>query len=91
MKDISKKTARWLAEEIKPADIRAIQDLERGKANEDQQKRALAYIINNLSATYFPSYRNNQRDSDFMEGRRFVGLELVTMLKLNASEMRRKK
>lgn len=87
--DISKKPARWLEEKVQAADIRAVQDLEQGIATSDQQKRALSYIINNLCATYQPSYRVNQRDSDFMEGRRFVGLELVTLLKLNASAITR--
>lgn len=85
MTDVSGKEARWIPEKIEPADIRAIQDLEQGRASPEMQKRALALIINNLCATYHPSFRNEQRASDFMEGRRFVGLELVTLLKLNAS------
>lgn len=78
----------WIPKEVEPADIRAIQDLEQGKASPEQQKRALDLIINTFSATYYPSFRNDPRSSDFMEGRRFVGLELVTLLKLNASNVR---
>ena len=87
MDRVINRPASWLPQEYGPADVRAIQDLEQGKADEDQQKRALALIINTICATYHPSYRESQRDTDFMEGRRFVGLELVNLLKLSASKV----
>ena len=80
-----KRKAEQLIERFEPADIRAIQDLEQGKATPDQQKRALGFIVNNLCGTYQPTYGEDDRDSNFLDGRRFVGLELVNCLKLNAA------
>lgn len=79
-----------LIQKIEPVDIRAIQDLEQGKADEYQQKRVLEFIIHNLCGTYMPTYGESDRDSSFLNGRRFVGLELVNCLKLNAAVLSRK-
>ena len=73
----------WLPQKIEAADVRAIQDIEQGKADPDQQKRALEFIIKNICCTYHPTYRDNDRDTVFMEGRRFVGLEIINCLKVN--------
>lgn len=80
-----KRKAEQLAELFEPADIRAIQDLEQGKATPDMQIRALGFIVNNLCGTYQPTFGETDRDSDFLDGRRFVGLEIVNCLKLNAA------
>ena len=82
-----KQTHSWVPEKYKPADARAVQDLEQGKATPDQQKRVLNLVIRSLACTYHPSYRDNERDTIFMEGRRFVGLELINLLNLNAAGM----
>lgn len=75
-----------------PADVSAIQALGRGNANPDQQRRALQYIINIVADTYGLSYRpDSQRDTDFAEGKRFVGLQLVKLLKLNTEAIRQAK
>lgn len=83
--------AEHLPKKIEPADIRAVQALEQGNADEAQQKRALAFIINNLCATYHPTYGETDRDSNLLDGRRFVGLELINCLKLNAAAVARRK
>lgn len=67
------------------ADILAIQALEQGIANEGQQKRALAWIVNEVSGYYDMSFypgEEGRRDTDFAEGKRFVGSHIVKMLKL---------
>lgn len=64
----------------------------RGDATKDQQQRALKFVIESLAGTYEVSYRpgaEGARDTDFAEGRRFVGLQIVKMLKLNLSALRR--
>lgn len=71
------------------ADISAIQALERGEATPEQQKRALTWIIIEAARTYDQSFRPDPYETAFAEGRRFVGNEVVKMLKLNASAMRR--
>ena len=85
MKKANSSTEKYVA-----ADITAIQHLEQGNASPDMQKRALALIINNLAMTYHPSFMDTDRETTFKEGRRYVGLELVNMLKLNASKLTKK-
>ena len=79
-----------LPKKIQPADVRAIQDLEQGKATADQQKHVLDFIINNICMTYHPTYGDNDRDSNFLNGRRFVGLEIINCLKLSAAAISRR-
>lgn len=72
------------------ADITAIQQLEHGEASPEMQKRALAWIVNEVCKTYDLSYRpGDTHETTFAEGRRFVGLEIVKMLKLDPSKVRR--
>ena len=74
------------------ADVTAIQQLERGEAGPEMQKRALSWIINNVAKTYDMSYRpGDTHDTAFHEGRRFVGNEIIKMLKLDPSKVRGKK
>lgn len=81
----------WKPAEWEPADVAAIQALQRGDATADQQRRALDYIIG-LAGTYDLSYRpNSQRDTDFAEGKRYVGLQIVTKLKINLAAIRQAK
>lgn len=70
------------------ADVLAIKALATGTANEDQQKRALDWVINHACAAYDLSYRpdgdGGSRDTDFAEGRRFAGLQVVKLANLPA-------
>lgn len=77
--------APWKPPKFEPQDAAALQALERGNATPDQQKRALNWIVNGACATYDLSYRpgdDGRRDTDFAEGRRFVGLQVVKLLKI---------
>jgi hypothetical protein len=85
--------APWKPVEYELADASAIQALVQGAADETQQRRALAFIIEQVCGTYDMSYHageDGRRDTDFAEGRRFVGNTLVKMTKLNLSNLRRK-
>lgn len=73
------------------ADASALQALVRGDANEHQQQRALNWIIYNAAGTYDLEYRTESRDHAFSSGRRFVGLQIVKMLKLNTAAFKEKK
>lgn len=66
-----------------PADAAAIQALAIGEADSHQQQRALNWIINCAAGTYDLEYRTDSRDHAFASGRRFVGLQVVKLLKLN--------
>lgn len=60
--------------------ISAIHALARGEADPDQQVVALKFIIEGLAAVYHPSYRATDRETCIMEGRRFVGLQLIQII-----------
>jgi hypothetical protein len=64
----------------------ALQALERGEATPEQQQRALLWIVNSAAKTYDLSFRSDsERESSFAEGKRFVGLQIVGILKRNMS------
>lgn len=81
-------TANW-----ELADASALQALHRGDADAQAQQRALKWIIESGCATYDLSFKpgeDGRRETDFAEGRRFVGTHIVMMLKANLSLLRRK-
>lgn len=72
------------------ADVAAIQALQRGEATPEQQQRAFDWIVNQAANTYDLEYRTEPRDHAFCSGRRFVGLQLIKLLKLNMAALTRK-
>lgn len=70
-------------------DVVALQALHQGTADAAQQKRAIKWIIEQASAYYELSFNEDQKLEDFSEGRRFVGKQIVNMLSLNPSTLRR--
>jgi hypothetical protein len=76
--------------EYENADVAAIQALARGDASPEAQRRALDWIINAASATYDQSFHpDSARLTDFAEGRRFVGNQVVKLTKLNLSKLQK--
>lgn len=77
----------WHPAKWETADAAAIQALMRGDARPDQQQRAMYWIVECASGAYQTSYRpggeEGRRDSDFAEGRRSVGLQIVKLSKIN--------
>lgn len=72
------------------ADVTAFQALSRGDASPDLQMRALKWLIEGAANTYGLSFDpQSDRGTAFAEGRRFVGLQVVKMLKLDASKLRK--
>lgn len=71
-----------------PADAAAIQALAEGKATPEQQQRALNWVIYQGAGTYELEYRTDSRDHAFASGRRFVGLQLVKLIKVNLGMLR---
>lgn len=78
---------------MEEADAAALQALARGMASTDQQKRALAWIIEKAAATYDFPYRpgsvEGERDTLIALGRMFVGQQIVGLLKLKLGTLRR--
>lgn len=74
------------------ADAAALQALGRGEASPEQQRRALRWIIEGAANTYDLSYRPQDTGAmAFSEGRRFVGLQMVKLLKFNLGALREAK
>ncbi len=69
--------------EIPQSTIAAVKALSRGEATEGQQIAALNFIIDDLCAVYDLSYRPDRPQATaFMEGRRFVGLQIRKTIQL---------
>ncbi len=73
------------------ADAGAIQALARGDASPEMQKRALEWIVNVAAMTYQPTFMQGDRESAFAEGRRFVGLQVVKLTRINLNVIRKAK
>lgn len=78
----------WAPPKWEVADVFAMQALVQGEATPEQQKRALDWIINPACGTYDLDYRSDQRSHAFVSGRRFVGLEIVKLLRINTAKFR---
>jgi len=73
----------WKPAAFEPADAGAFQALARGNATMEQQKRALDWLVKRACRTYDLSYRpgeDGRRDTDFAEGQRSIGLQVVKLL-----------
>lgn len=71
------------------ADVAAWQAIERGDATQHQQQRALKWLIEQAAGTYQMQYYDTDRATSFALGRAFVGQQIVKLLRLNASALRR--
>lgn len=81
----------WKPVEYEIADAAAIQALAHGRATEEQQRRALAFIVRTICAKDDLSYRSdNPHDTSFAEGRRFVGLQISKFVNLNLARLQSK-
>lgn len=85
------KAEPWKPSSYEIADAVAIQAVAYGRASEEQQRRAMKYIIETLCGTYDLSYRSaNPHDTSFAEGKRHVGLSIVKFVNLNLAKLRGK-
>lgn len=87
---MSKQPDVFLPPKYDLADVAALQAVMAGEATEDQQRRAMTWIIYEACGTYEFDYRTEPRDHAFASGRRFVGLQIVKMLKLNKAALKEK-
>jgi hypothetical protein len=65
--------------------IYALKALQTGTANEDQQQKALSWIIKEACETYDSEFRDTDRATAFAGGKRFVGLQIVKLLNMTGS------
>lgn len=84
----------WTPAKYEIHHVVAIQAVAQGTANAEQQQAVMKYIVDNLCGYYDLSFRpggdEGRRDTDFAEGKRFVGSQLVKLMKLDVSMLRRK-
>lgn len=71
------------------ADASAIQALHRGEASADQQQRALRWLIEKCADTYNLHFYPSDRETAFALGRAFAGQQIVKLVKLDLSSLRR--
>lgn len=85
--------APWKPVKYELADAGALQALMKGDASKDQQQRALKFVIENIAGAYDEPYRpggeEGSRDTVFALGRAYVGRQIVKLLKLNLSVLRK--
>lgn len=85
-------SAPWLPPPYELADVDAMKALAAGTATKNQQVRALAWILGPAAGRLDMSYRpgeDGRRDTDFAEGRRFVGNQVVKLINTDLSKLRR--
>lgn len=91
MSESPRKVSRAVGPQMPPkwevADASAIQALVDGRAEPEQQKRAIKWIVEEAAGTYEFNYYPTDRDTSFALGRAFVGQQIVKMMKLNTSVM----
>jgi hypothetical protein len=74
------------------ADASAIQAVYRGEGTPEQQKRAMEWIIKGAGQIGGQSYRaGDSHATAFLEGRRFVGAQILSLLAMNLTQLRQKK
>lgn len=87
-----KSSAPWMPVKYTKADVAALQAMRRKEATPDQQGRAIEYILETICDRNGMSYRpggvEGARDTDFAEGRRFVGNQIVKLTNLPLSKIK---
>lgn len=77
------------------ADAAALQAMRRGEATPDQQLRALEYIVETIcdrnGMSFRPGGPEGARDTDFAEGRRFVGNQIVKLTNIPLNKIKEDK
>lgn len=72
---------------IEPAELTAIHALVEGTATPEQQGRFVQWFIKATGVDQM-TYRPDDRDTAFAEGKRFVGLQFFTLAKTKISDRR---
>jgi hypothetical protein len=80
----------WLPPPWEVSDAAALQALVRGDATAEQQKRAINWVIFKAADVDGFTYRQNDRDHAFGDGRRFVGQQCKKLISLNLSTFTKK-
>lgn len=71
-----------------PAITAAIKACYDGAASPEQQTLAIKGIVEELCCYYDISFRGTDRETNFAEGKRFVGAQIVKLTKINQERIR---
>ena len=82
LEDCVPQTNPLLAPDFIEADIQALRAVAGGYAEEDQQKRAIIFIVNNICGTYDCAFRpgGSDRETNLALGKQRAGQILVHLL-----------
>ncbi len=86
--------APWLPTPYSVADAMAIKALYDGKATEEQQKRALAWVIEKASACHNAHYyagQDGERNTVFALGKAQVGQEIIKLIKIPKAKLKQRR
>jgi hypothetical protein len=85
-----KGSAPWMPTNYDIADTAALQAMKRGEATPDQQVRAMEFILAAVCDRHGMSYRpDNQFDTAFAEGKRWVANQIVKICSMPLSQLRK--
>lgn len=79
---------KWDSKEGLPI-ASAIQSCYDGTATPEQQTLAIKGIVEHICGYYDISFRNSDRETNFAEGKRFVGAQIAKMTNLNRERIKR--
>lgn len=80
---------RWLPAAWELFDASALQALARGDADARAQQHALKVIVEKLAGAYEETFVPREPGtSDYLQGRRSVGLQIVKLLKVDLAALR---
>ncbi len=78
----------WKPCDYTPEVAYALKALQNGSAEPHQQQAALKWIIESAAMSYDLTYiPDSARDSDFAQGRRFVGLQIIKLLNISSKQL----
>jgi hypothetical protein len=88
-KQIAEEHAPWIPARYEAADATALQALRRGDCPAHLQQRALNFIMWDLCGLRDLSFRpggvEGERETNFAEGKRFVGLQIGKLLEMKVN------
>lgn len=75
---------------FEPSEATAIQAMWNGTADPEQQRKAMLWILEGACGLYEISFKpgeDGRRETDFSEGRRFVGKQIAEVLRTNVPQL----
>jgi hypothetical protein len=87
---LTKAVPAWARAPYTEADVMALKALAAGNANERQQQQALRWIVQAAAGVDDLSFQpgSADRETAFMEGRRFVGLQCRKLVEMRGELMK---